>query len=259
MRLLVTRPQPQADDWVRRLAERGVDAHALPLLDIEDAADPLPVRAAWQGLAAQRLVMFVSPSAVDRFVAQAPAGWQWPARTLAGGTGPGTARALGAAGVPAECIVSPGADSPRLDSEALWALLRDRLSWHGERALIVRGEGGREWLADTLRAEGAEVSFVTAYRRSAPRLGEQGSRLLGQALALPDAHLWLLSSSEAVQQLPALLAGQSLARSQALATHPRIAATARDIGFGRVDEVGASIDAVGQAALDRAQGSPQGR
>lgn len=258
MHLLVTRPQPQADDWVRRLAGLGLHASALPLLAIEDAPDPAAVRAAWGQLPTQRLAMFVSPSAVDRFFACAPAGWQWPSRTVAGGTGPGTARALAAAGVPPGCIICPAADSPRLDSEALWALLRHRLPWRGEHALIVRGEGGRDWLADTLRAEGAQVAFVTAYRRAPPRLDAQTAGLLEQALAQPAGHLWLLSSSEAVQQLPRLLAGRSLAASQALATHPRIAATAREVGFGRVDEVGASVESVAHAARARSSGPTAG-
>ena len=34
------------------------------------------------------------------------------------------------------------------------------------RVLVVRGDGGREWLADQLRARGADVRFVQAYVRA---------------------------------------------------------------------------------------------
>ncbi|RZL00618.1 MAG: uroporphyrinogen-III synthase, partial [Rubrivivax sp.] len=34
MRLLVTRPEPQASAWVDQLRALGIDAHALPLIAI---------------------------------------------------------------------------------------------------------------------------------------------------------------------------------------------------------------------------------
>ena len=38
LRILVTRPQPQADEWVQALREHELDAHALPLIAIEAPA-----------------------------------------------------------------------------------------------------------------------------------------------------------------------------------------------------------------------------
>ncbi|WP_088285595.1 uroporphyrinogen-III synthase [Ideonella sp. A 288] len=244
MRVLVTRPQPQADEWVARLQALGVDAAAFPLLGIEGPADPQAVPAAWDGLSALRLAMFVSPSAVERFFALAPAGRTWPPGVLAGGTGPGTAVALASAGVPAAAIVCPGPDSERFDSEALWQLLRQRGGWQGACALIVRGEGGRDWLADTLRGQGATVQFVEAYRRVAPRPDAAGQALLVQAQARPAEHVWLFSSSEAVHHLPPLAPQADWSAAWALATHPRIAQAARDIGIGRVEAVTPSPEAV---------------
>lgn len=254
MRLLVTRPQPQADDWVARLAALEIDAIALPLLAIGDAPDPAAVSAAWRGLAQRALAMFVSPSAVERFAAARPAGTRWPPGTLAGSTGPGTARALRDAGVPAQCIVSPAEDAPRFDSEALWALLRARCDWRGRAALIVRGEGGRDWLAGQLRAAGAEVDFVEAYRREPPRWTAAQREALDAARAHPAAQWWLFSSSEAIGQLAVLAVQADWSASTALATHPRIAEAARRAGFGRVHEVAPSPQAV--AALTRSIQSP---
>ena len=59
----------------------------------------------------------------------------------------------------------------RFDSEALFAALSTRLglaSLNGRPVLIVRGDGGREWLADRLREAGAQIEFVCAYRRVVP-------------------------------------------------------------------------------------------
>ncbi len=244
MRVLVTRPQPQAGEWVLRLAALGVPACALPLLDIAPAADPAPVQAAWSDLAQQDLAMFVSPSAVVRFFEARPADQAWPEGLVAGCTGPGTHAALRKAGVPEACIVSPPVAQGQFDSEALWALLRGRRDWRGARALIVRGEGGREWLADTLRAQGAQPRFVEAYRRATPQLDAGARALLAAALAEPAGHLWLFSSSEAVRQLPALAPDADWSASRALATHPRIAEAARALGFARVDEVEVTPEAV---------------
>jgi uroporphyrinogen-III synthase len=252
MRVLVTRPQPQADEWVARLRAAGVDAQALPLLGIAPADDPAPVDTAWRSLAgdaAPALVMFVSPNAVASFFDRRPAGVDWPAATLAAAPGPGTAAALVARGVPAASVEQPAADAAQFDSEALWARLRLR-DWHGASAWIVRGEGGRDWLAETLRAAGAAVRFVQAYRRGAPRLDASGRQRLAEALAAPREHLWLFSSSEAVGHLRALAPGAGWGAAQAFASHPRIAEAARALGVVAVHEVRPEFDAV-LAALRR--------
>lgn len=254
--LLVTRPQPQADAWVARLGALGVDACALPLLGIAGAPDPAAVAAAWAGLPARDLVMFVSPSAVERFFAARPAPTGWPPAVLAGSTGPGTSAALRQAGVPASAIVSPPEAEGAFDSEALWRRLQALRDWRGASVLIVRGAGGRPWLADTLRQHGADVHSVEAYRRTAPVLGPAGQAALQQALARPAAHLWLFSSSEAVQQLPLLAPQADWSACRALATHPRIAQAARALGFGQVSEVDARIEAVAAWLTPSIQSGP---
>ena len=247
MRVLVTRPQPQADEWVARLRAEQVDAQALPLLEIGDPADAGPVRAAWRALAGEALVVFVSPNAVARFFALKPTDAAWPAGTRAGATGPGTSAALLAAGVPASAIVEPPAEAGQFDSEALWACLAPLRDWRGARVLIVRGEGGRDWLAAALQAQGANLRFVEAYRRIAPRLDGAGRALLADAIARPAGHLWLFSSSEAVGHLGALAPGAEWTQARAFASHPRIAATARTLGFGHVMQVGPAFSVVLQA------------
>jgi uroporphyrinogen-III synthase len=234
MRVLVTRPAPQAADWVARLREAGIDAVALPLICIEPTADVTRVRDAWSALPAQRLVLFVSPNAAEQFLAARPIGEAWPSGVLAGSTGPGTTRALLGLGVPAGQIVEPAADAAQFDSEALWRQLR-HIDWRGAGVLIVRGDGGREWLADTLRESGAQVASLAAYRRSVPLLDADGRALLQAALDAPRSHLWLFSSSEAIANLAALSgAAADWSHARALATHPRIAARAQQLGLTQV-------------------------
>ena len=244
MRVLVTRPAPQAAGWVARLRDEGIDAVALPLICIGPAADPAAVHDAWASLATRRLVVFVSPNAAEQFMAARPEGAAWPDGVQAGSTGPGTTQALRRCGVPQEQIVEPAAESAQFDSEALWRQLQ-RSSWQGAPVLIVRGDGGREWLADTLREHGARVALLAAYRRSAPELDAPGRALLQAALDAPRSHLWFFSSSEAIANLAAL-AGDAADWSQArsLATHPRIAARAQQLGIAQVMQTRPTLAAV---------------
>jgi uroporphyrinogen-III synthase len=259
LRLIVTRPADQAQPWVLQLQQQGLDAVALPLIRISALANTQPLRDAAARLAQYRLVNFVSANAVQHFFA-AQAAFAWPAQTLAGSTGPGTTAALLAAGVPASAVVAPAADAATFDSEALWQQLRHH-TWAGQQVLLVRGEEGRDWLATTLRAQGASVQLLPAYLRSAPVIDGTTRPLLLAALQQPKQHVWLLSSSEAVghlvQLLVQLLPGlarehgahlQPLKNAQAWAGHPRIAQTARDAGFGQVLLVRPELAAVVQQA-----------
>ena len=242
-RVIVTRPATQAVSWLRQLAARGIDAIAVPLIEIAAAPDPEALRTAWTGLAARRLVVFVSANAVHRFFAARPDGAAWPASLLVAAPGPGTTEALRAEGVAEAQIIEPAADAPQLDSEALWQRLAG-LAWQDATVLIVRGDVGRDWLGERLAEAGAEIDTVAAYTRVAPRLSAEARRSVDQAFADPAGHVWLFSSSEAIANLEALAGAARAGRSRAIATHPRIAARARQAGFGSVSEAAPSLDAV---------------
>lgn len=244
MRVLITRPRAQADALVAELRAAGIDAVALPLIDIAPTADPHAVQQAWHQLPACALAMFVSANAVQHFMRLRPAQASWPAGVLAGSTGPGTSAALRAAGVPPPLLVEPAAEV--FDSEALWQRLRGR-DWAGRQVLVVRGEGGRDWLAEQLGSAGATVHFVAAYARRPPALDAAGRALLDAALAQPQAHLWVIGSSEAVGHLACLAPQADWSGAAALAPHPRIAEALRRLGFGRVRQVAAGAAALAAA------------
>lgn len=243
MRVIVTRPAAQAADWVERLRACAIDAVALPLIGIAPVADPAALRAAWQALPQQRLVVFVSPNAVEHFFAQRPAGANWPPALLAGSPGPGTTGALLGLGVAPDRVVEPAPDAAQFDSESLWQQLRGH-DWRGANVLVVRGDGGRDWLARTLHDAGAQVAHLTAYRRVAPRFDAHTAAVLHDARAQPAAHLWFFSSSEAIDNLAAAASADDWREALAIATHPRIAARARQLGFARVTEARPTLAAV---------------
>jgi uroporphyrinogen-III synthase len=250
--VVVVRPRAQAIAWVEALRAAGLGAEALPLIDIRPAPDPQAVARAASQVAqaaaggARPALVFVSANAVEGFFAAAalPA---WPAGALAAATGPGTVAALRAAGVPDAAIAAPPAEAPRFDSEALWAVLGSR-PWTARPAWIVRGNGGREWLADRLREAGARVAVLQAYERAEPALAPAERDTLAAALAAPARWCWLFSSSEAIDRLAALAPGHDWRGARALATHPRIAERARALGIAAVGEVRPEVAAV-RAAL----------
>ena len=246
MKVLVTRPAAQAEEWVSGLSRVGIDAVALPLICIAAAQDPLPVRAAWAALAAHQLIFFVSPNAVESFFAARPNQQAWPNTLQAASPGPGTSAVLQRCGVPPSLITEPHANAAQFDSEALWDVLKTQ-RWDKTSVLVVRGDGGRDWLADRLRAAGAAVSFVSAYRRVAPQFSNHSAGLLHAALKTPKAHVWFFSSSEAVTNLLQLPQVQSApvdwSPATALTTHPRIAQSAEAAGFGRVLSCRPTLDA----------------
>lgn len=239
--LIVTRPRPQCAAWMARLADLGVDAVALPLIEILPARDAAPVAAAWACLDAVDLAVFVSPNAVAQFFRHADR--PWPPGTLAACVGPGSAQALQDAGVPAGAIVQPAADATSLDSEHLWQELAPRRDWFGARVLLLRGDGGREWLAEQLTAAGAHVSAVTTYHRDGPQFDAAEQALLEDVLAEPGRYVWLFSSAEAVEHLRE----RPLTGQRAIATHPRIADAARAAGFHPVVLTRPAPEAVTQA------------
>lgn len=260
LRVIVTRPVAQAAQWVEALHRQGLDAVALPLIAIDAAPDAAAVTAAWAALESYRLVVFVSPNAAQAFFDAAPPTQRWPVALRAASPGPGTAALLRQLGVAPGCIVEPAVDAVQFDSESLWPRL-EADDWRGAAVLIVRGAGGRNWLASRLVERGARVDLLAAYGRSTPAWSPAQRARLDAARAHPDGHLWLFSSSEAIDRLARLAVAfapgvadaagalpgaeaSTWAEARALATHPRIAARAQQLGFGRVAQCRPMLPAV---------------
>jgi uroporphyrinogen-III synthase len=254
MRVIITRPAGDAQAWVDALQAAGYTACGLPLIEVGPARDSQPLVQAWTQWPEFQAVMFVSAQAVRYFFDSQPAALRVNSGQVtcsigANGprywaTGPGTHKALLQAGVPEACIDSPAADAAQFDSEALWQRVASQLK-ADQPVLIVRGNDvssesahaevtgtGRDWLAQQLQAVGASVQFVVAYERRAPVWSAEQQALAAQAAS--DGTVWCFSSSQAIHHLVQAMPTQSWAKARCIATHPRIAQTARALGFGEI-------------------------
>ncbi|NRR28709.1 uroporphyrinogen-III synthase [Oxalobacteraceae bacterium] len=253
--VVITRPLAQARALADQVAALGRPVELLPLLDIAPLADPAPLQAVLAGLAEYALVAFVSPNAIDAAFAYIK---QWPPGVTLAVLGEGSRSALAAHGISADAvnIVSP-ADPARSDSEHLLQTL-DLDALRGRRVLIIRGESGRELMGEGLRAAGALVEFVAAYRRSVPVLTPALRAQLGHLLARQND--WIITSSEALRGLLGLLeaidaeafnttsgarpdaAAETnvvrMQRQHLIVPHARIAETANKLGFKRLTLTG---------------------
>lgn len=215
--VVITRPLELAAPFARLLERRGARAIVFPAIEIQ----PLPAPATLARLADYDMAVFVSPSAVRVALAAQPS---WPPR-LAAAVGAGTRRQLELTG--AQAIIAPPAGA---DSEALLAL-PEMQSLRGKRVLIVRGEGGRELLAQSLAAHGALVEHAVCYRRARPAAD---AAPLVAAWRRGELHALTVFSSEALDNFSAMGAADLIAALPVFVPHQRIASHARERGAREV-------------------------
>lgn len=245
-RLLITRPADECPSLAAQLAERGVYSSSLPLLDIEPLPETPKQRSTFLDLDRYCAVIVVSKPAarlglelLDRYWPQPPANQHWFC------VGPATGEILEDYGL----TVSWPADGD--DSEALLALpaLAAALRVPQPRVLILRGEGGRELLAEHLRSQGVSVDYLELYRRRLPDYppGTLAERVRGERL-----NGLQVSSAQGFENLLQLAAADwpALCRLSLFVPSPRVAELARAAGAQDVmDCRGASATAL-LAALE---------
>jgi uroporphyrinogen-III synthase len=248
--VLVTRPAHQAGPLCDRIAAAGGHPVRFPLLTIHDLSDTPAVASRLAHLANYQLAIFISPNAVQLGLTAIARHGGLPAGLRLATVGRGSARAL-------ELTLGRRPDivpRDRYDSEGLLALPAMQ-AVVGQRILILRGEGGRELLADTLRSRGAEVDYLELYRRACPPAS------VAEQDWLAKTDIITITSSEALQNLVALTAEaerpQLLAKPLVVVSE-RTAALAQQLGFLHAPLVvpRAGDEALLQAVADWAHRQP---
>ena len=170
LRVLVTRPRHQSAGLVALIEKCGGTAIRFPVIEILPVHEPRTARLILASLDDFDWVIFVSPNAVEHGLALMDIQRARQTRARLAAVGASTAAALEQAGF--ACVLRPAASA---SSEALLALPElqgDAVA--GSRILIVRGEGGRPLLGDTLSKRGARVQYAEVYRRGRPALDDDG-------------------------------------------------------------------------------------
>ena len=242
--IVITRPLAQAKVLAQEITARGGEPIVFPLLEISPLNDDTELKATLAQLDRFAMVAFVSPNAIDAAFNHIK---QWPAGVTIGIVGEGSRLALARHGIHAQNVPIYGpADATKTDSEGLLKAL-DLPGLSGKRVLIVRGDSGRELLADTLRANNVEVRSLAAYRRHAPTLTPAISTQLQNLLVTEND--WIVTSSEALRNLMQMVSAlKNVAQTDTnvvkmqhknlLVPHARIADTAHALGFTAVTLTG---------------------
>jgi uroporphyrinogen-III synthase len=250
--VLVTRPAGQGAALCEAIEQRGLHAFHQPLIELEALPEPGPAqRALVQDLDRYQHVIFISSNAVRFAMPMLEAYWpQWPLGLTWYAVGEGTARALAGWDIDARL---PGEE---MNSEGLLRLPTLR-ELHGERVLIVKGEGGRELLRDELQRRGARVDQLACYRRRPVVLGEGE---MARRLARWRIDLALLSSGEGLDNLLALLSPEETSKLGGhitlLVPSRRVAAQAQAAGFERIRVADNASDGAMLRALEQWQRDP---
>lgn len=222
--LWITRPAGQADSLAAALDAGGARVRQLPMLAITPVDINEKIKARVLDLDRYDLLFFISTNAAKLGMALINDYWpQFPVGLEVYAVGPTTAEVLAGYGVRADYPLE------RMSSEALLAL-GSLQSIAGKKALIVRGVGGRETLAQALRDRGADVDYLELYRRTCPPY-EPGELAGLMGADFPDAVI--VTSAEALANLFEVMKADSLSPAllPLFVSSERINGIARDKGF----------------------------
>jgi hydroxymethylbilane synthase len=221
-RLLVTRAADQADELMSALRDEGLDPISVPAIAVELEPPRGELGAAAGRLRAYAWVVVTSANGARAILSAAerippePGAISWAA------IGPATRRVLEREGV--EVRFQPSRSSAV-------AMAADLPIAFGDRVLVVRGDLADDELALGLRARGAEVDDVVAYRtREAP---EGSRRLLRRATAEGELAAIVFTSGSSVRGLIALGRDESIdvVSIPSVCIGPATADEARSAGF----------------------------
>ncbi|MCV4342821.1 uroporphyrinogen-III synthase [Pseudomonas capsici] len=249
-RLLLTRPAEESAALAKVLADNGVFSSSLPLLEIEPLPIPPEHRSKIFDLPLYSAIIVVSKPAARLGLELVDEIWPQPFIQPWFSVGAATGQILLDYGL-------IGVKWPERgdDSEALLELpqLQEAISIPGSRVLIMRGDEGRELLAERLREQGVSVDYLPLYRRFLPQypLSTLSRRVESERL-----NGLVVSSGQGFEHLLQLAgdAWPKLAGLPLFVPSPRVAEMARAAGAQTVvDCRGANAAALLAALRDQPQ------
>jgi uroporphyrinogen-III synthase len=189
--VLVTRPAGQSGELVSAIEAAGGQCILFPVIEIVPRS-PQDIESDIHGLAPPDIVIFISRNAVEH-------GLAWSGNGAIAAVGPATAAAIEASARVVDIRPASGFDSESLLAEPALSDVA------GKTIRIIRGVGGRELLATTLRERGANVEYLEVYARRAPRYADEEILGVVRQLEAGDIDVVVVMSVQSLDKLLALL------------------------------------------------------
>ena len=230
--IAITRPVDQAKKLSALISEAGGTPISYPLIEITALHDYSQFESLISEVNQYDWAIFISSNAVQngmpRLVKQGI-----PSQLQFAAIGPVTATELQSFGV--KQVLTPsshakqGEDTKiRFDSESLLAL-PEMHAMQGKKVMLFRGIGGRDVLAETLKARSATVTFAECYQRINP---QTNCDLLAQLWVEKKLHGIVVTSSEAMRHLLDLAGDAEWLKNVTLfVNHARIAELPVQLGL----------------------------
>jgi len=222
LKVMITRPEHQAEGLRQLIAEAGGIPYLYPLLSIQPTAEPQSLASILNHLDHFHLAIFVSPNAVifGMELIHAHGGLPIDMRTATVGQGSAQVfRQLSGFDVD----YCPETDFSSEGLLALPALQQVR----GQRILIFRGQSGREKLAESLRQGGAEVHYMPVYQRQPAKCDAEQ---LAEAIQQKKIDIISLTSSAALDHLFSLVEPELLLAMPFVVINSRLARRLQEQG-----------------------------
>jgi len=226
-RIVVTRARAQASAFAAALEALGAEVVQLPAIRVEPPEDEAPLRQAVACLDSFAWIVLTSANGVGRFFAALREAGR-DARALAHAKvcaiGTSTAAELEKHGIHADLV------PPEFNAEGAVDALAAAVDLNGTRVLIPAAEAARPVLADGLRARGAEVTEVVAYRTVQDGAGASEVRRRVEA---GEIDLLTFTAGSTAKSFAALV-GTDAGAARVASIGPVTSAALREVGM-RVD------------------------
>lgn len=245
LRVLVTRPLHQHASLCSAIEDNGGEAKHFPLFAIEPVNEPIlvqQIKTKVENLDNYQLIIFISTNAVKFGAPWINDYWQrFPVGVGVLAMGPSTARKVS---IELDCgVVTSDAGASSED-----ILLLDELAdISGSKVAIVRGIGGRELLAESLRQRGAEVDYIEVYRRMpTQKSGEELATVFRQE----NINIFVVTSGESLARLDRLIKdtvqlAHTIRSIPIIVPSNRVAKDAAQLGYTKVKlALGADDEAI---------------
>tara|TARA_B110000438_G_scaffold62446_1_gene62855 strand:+ start:1141 stop:1941 length:801 start_codon:yes stop_codon:yes gene_type:complete len=245
LRVLVTRPLHQHASLCSAIEDNGGEAKHFPLFAIEPVNEPIlvqQIKTKVENLDNYQLIIFISTNAVKFGAPWINDYWQrFPVGVGVLAMGPSTARKVS---IELDCgVVTSDAGASSED-----ILLLDELAdISGSKVAIVRGIGGRELLAESLRQRGAGVDYIEVYRRMpTQKSGEELATVFRQE----NINIFVVTSGESLARLDRLIKdtvqlAHTIRSIPIIVPSNRVAKDAAQLGYTKVKlALGADDEAI---------------